>query len=301
MLTKYVADMMTAPAHSPVFGNPGDLGMTYEDVTFKTTDGVTLSGWLIDGGHDRLIIQTHFGVQCSRSGYTPEGKGMIKLWDREISFLRQAKHLVENGYSVLMYDMRHHGDSGPGTRDRIAWGSDEARDVIAAVDFITRHPVHGESAIGLLSICMGTSATVFAYGLEDGLSRYKNIKAMVSIQPLRYMNFTKAMGIPDFLSKRANRYNMARGGADLSRSFFEHAPRVPVPTLVVQNQNDPWTDLDSVEKFHDLLGGEKEMLWLDLSKKRAAAYDWLGERPQDWAGFFARHLSGTRKASRHAA
>jgi hypothetical protein len=44
MLAKYFADSMTKPGKSPVFGNPKDFGLEYEDVTFKAGDGVILSG-----------------------------------------------------------------------------------------------------------------------------------------------------------------------------------------------------------------------------------------------------------------
>ena len=96
---------------------------------------VTLRGWLIPGGTERVVVQSHFGVQCSRAGYTPKGKGLIKMWKEDISFLRQARHLHERGYTVLMYDMRNHGESDPGTCPWVSWGPEEARDVIAAVDF----------------------------------------------------------------------------------------------------------------------------------------------------------------------
>ncbi|WP_421701252.1 hypothetical protein [Aliiroseovarius sp.] len=38
---------------------------------------------------------------------------MGRLRKQDIKFLRQAKYLVEQGYSVLMYDMRGHGESFP--------------------------------------------------------------------------------------------------------------------------------------------------------------------------------------------
>ena len=76
MITKYLADMMTKSGQSPVFETPELYGLSYKDVTFKAEDGVTLSGWLIEGSSDKVIIQSHFGVQCSRAGFTPEGKGL---------------------------------------------------------------------------------------------------------------------------------------------------------------------------------------------------------------------------------
>ena len=87
MFGKMVSNLMIKPGNSPVFNHPKDFGLNYEDVEFQASDGVTLRGWLIKGGTDKVIIQSHFGVQCSRAGYTPKGKGMIKMWKADISFL----------------------------------------------------------------------------------------------------------------------------------------------------------------------------------------------------------------------
>ena len=83
MFGKMISDMMIKPGKSPVFETPDQYGLDYEDVTFKTDDGVTLSGWLVKGNTNKVIIQSHFGVQCSRSGFTVEGKGMMEksLWN----------------------------------------------------------------------------------------------------------------------------------------------------------------------------------------------------------------------------
>ena len=167
MFAKMVSNMMIKPGKSPVFGHPQDFGLAHEDVEFQASDNVTLRGWLIRGGSDKVIVQSHFGVQCSRSGYTPRGKGLIKMWQEDISFLRQAKHFVEQGHSVLMYDLRNHGNSDPGTCPWVSWGPEEAKDVIAAVDFISNHPDFPNASIGLLSICMGACSTTYAYGMGE--------------------------------------------------------------------------------------------------------------------------------------
>ena len=61
-------DSQVGKAH--VFETPDKYNLDYENVTFKTKDNVILSGWLIKGGNEKLIIQSHFGVQCSRRGFT---------------------------------------------------------------------------------------------------------------------------------------------------------------------------------------------------------------------------------------
>ncbi|WP_420547577.1 alpha/beta hydrolase family protein [Curvivirga sp.] len=290
MFSRMIADMMVAPSSSPVFNNPSDHDLSYSDVSFSTQDGVELSGWLIKGSKEKVIIQTHFGVQCSRSGYTPKDKGMIRPWKQDINFLRQAKTFVDQGYTVLMYDMRHHGNSGSGKNPWITWGEEEGRDVVAAVDFISNHPDYKQAKIGLMSICMGASASIWGFARKKGLANYPNIKAMILVQPLRYAVFAKKLGIPKFLAKSANKYNMKRGGADLFQSFFKYVSRVSVPTMVIQNTNDPWTNLEALESFYNQLPVEKEMMLIELEKNRFAAYDWIGVNADKYLPFFAKHM-----------
>lgn len=292
MLGKMVSNLMIKPGKSPLFNHPKDFGLEYDDVEFEASDGVTLRGWLINGGTEKVIIQSHFGVQCSRAGYTPKDKGIIKMWKEDISFLRQAKYLTDQGYTVLMYDMRNHGESDLGTCPWVSWGPEEGKDVIAAVDFITNHQDYDNASIGLLSFCMGASASTYAYGMGgEGLRAYENIKAMIAVQPLHYKEFVKAFGMPSILNKAGSKISFDRTGIDLyTKTFMPDVKQIPVPTLVVQNRNDPWTDLDFVQTFYDELQVEKEMLWLELSKKRAAAYDYLGTSPEFIDEFFGRYL-----------
>ena len=292
MFAKMVSDMMIKPGNAPVFGNPADFGLEFEAIEFQAEDGVTLRGWLIPGDSDKVIVQSHFGVQCSRSGYTPKGKGMIKMWPQDISFLRQARHLQDKGYTVLMYDLRNHGESDLGTIPWVTWGPEEAKDVVAAVDFVSNHSTYSKAKIGLLSICMGSSATTYAYGLgQAGLRDRKNIQAMIAVQPLHYKNFVKAFGMPSFLDAMGRKLSLERTGIDLNtKTFLTDAKHISVPTLVVQNRNDPWTDLAFVQAYHDALTVEKELLWLDLEKSRAASYEELGRAPERILGFFDRYL-----------
>ncbi len=291
MLGKFMSDLMIKPGKSPVYESPDKYNLEYEDVTFKTTDGVTLSGWLIKGGTDKVIIQSHFGVQCSRSGFTIEGKGMLEksLWASDIHFLNQAKYLAEAGYSVLMYDMRNHGNSEQ--TGWITWGKDERKDIVAAIEFIKKQEGYKNANIGLLSICMGQAASTFAFGLEPEMKKFKSIKAMISVQPLTYDYFVGAMGLPKFMVNAGSKYSKEKRNTDLTGdSFLPYVKDISVPTLVIQNQNDPMTDMDMVKQYYNDLTVEKEMLWLDLEKKRAAAYEWIGKNPEPILSWFDRYM-----------
>lgn len=292
MITGFLSNTIVKGGVAPLFDNPSEYGLEYEDVTFKTADGLTLSGWLVKGGTDKLIIQSHFGVQSCRAGFTPEGKGMVKLWKDKISFLKHVKYLVSKGYSVLMYDFRSHGNSEEAKGNWVSWGPQEAQDLLAAVKFVSEHPVYGSAQVGLLSICMGAAATTYAYGSGE-LQQYKNIKTMVAIQPMRYLDFVKALGLPGFLQRWVNQENSKRVGFDMpAKSFKEDVQKVSVPTLLVQNDQDEYLNKQSIDEYYASLKVEKEMLWLSgIGTKRAAGYDYLTKNPEKILYWFDRHIA----------
>ena len=292
MLINFLSNSIVKGGQAPVYDTPSDYGMEYEDVSFEAADGVKLSGWLIKGGTDKVIIQSHFGVQSSRSGYTPKGKGIPKMWQEDIPFLKHIKYLVDKGYSVFMYDFRNHGTSGTGTTEWVTWGPEEHKDVLAAVDFVSNHPDYKESNIGLLSFCMGAASSTYAFGKENGLANNEKIKAMIAIQPLRYPDFMSALGLDNFIGRWVTNRNNDRTKMDLTQvSFMPGVSSINVPTMLVQNSNDEYLNKQSIEEYYDALTVEKEMRWLDLeSTKRAAGYDYFTRNPEEFLIWFDKHV-----------
>ena len=60
--------------------------------------------------------------------------------------------------------------------------------------------------------------------------------------------------------------------------------------MVVQNKNDPWTEMGMVQDYYDALTVEKELKLLDIEKSRFAAYDKLGTHSADLLGWFDQHM-----------
>ncbi len=292
MISKFLADMATKSGNAPLFDNPKNYDLEYEDVHFTTEDGVGLSGWLINPGEDKVIIQNHFGIYCSRAGYTVEGKAFyMKAWPEDINFLKHIKVMADVGYTVLAYDLRNHGESGNGVKPRVCDGQEEYKDVMAAVKFISNHDDYKNAPIGLLSLCMGSSATVLNYGIEDGLENHPNIKAMVIIQPLYTGAWFENWNIPKFLINQSAKYSLKHGGIDFRKSPIDHFKHITVPTMIVQNENDPVTDMKFVKACYSELKVEKEMVWTSIDKNRLAGYADIAEHPEkmmEWFGKFVK-------------
>lgn len=166
-------------------------------------------------------------------------------------------------------------------------GKREAPDVPAAIRFLEQHPAYGSADIGILGICMGSAETTYSFGVEGGLAGRGNIKAFVAIQPALYPDMVAGMGLRGFIERRATALSSGRLGMDIATtSFLPDVPSIDVPTRVVQNRNDPWANAEFIERYYGALAVEdKDLMWLDLDKGRAAAYAHLGEHPEsilDW-------------------
>lgn len=117
-ISAYTAISLTKIPRIPLEDPPTSVGLIYEDVSFPSrVDGVTLRGWYIPGGDPSIIIVNG---------------GWRNRADSKIGTLDLTRDLVDNGYSVLLFDFRGRGESeGEG---RILTYTD--RDIGGAIDYL---------------------------------------------------------------------------------------------------------------------------------------------------------------------
>ena len=149
-----VADRFSRTERHPVDGPPEVAGATsYEDLTLMTADGVRLSGWYFPASRDRAVILIH-----GRNSNRIEWQGRNE---------RIASFLIASGYSVVMFDLRGHGNSAgdPRIGDRFTLGFLERRDVDTVVGFL-RGRGYAEDHIALLGISMGAASALGELALD---------------------------------------------------------------------------------------------------------------------------------------
>jgi fermentation-respiration switch protein FrsA (DUF1100 family) len=151
---------------------PDNYGLKYENVSFKTSDGIIIHGWL-------LRSEKANGTVIIGHGY-PFDKGNI---------LPVVKFLYPE-YNLLLYDHRYFGKSS----GKIStMGIKEVEDVKAAVDFVQER-FGKNKPIALYGFSLSASSMLMAKTKVNAIisdSAYANLENMVNhvykmFGPLRY-------------------------------------------------------------------------------------------------------------------
>ena len=128
---------------------PADLGVTPEEISFTTSDGLRLEGWFVP----------------SRNGAT------VIAFPGRTNPQAHARMLIRHGYGVLLFDRRGEGASD-GDPNLFGWDGD--RDVHAAVDYLRSRPDVDPDRIGAIGLSVGGEMLLEAAAESDAL------KAVVS-------------------------------------------------------------------------------------------------------------------------
>ncbi|MBN1313106.1 MAG: alpha/beta hydrolase [Anaerolineae bacterium] len=271
----------------PIVKTPQEYGMAYDDVRFKSIDGLTLSGWFIPaeandaaGKQSKVVIITH-PFPFNRHGFLAKNQGFPPLAWTDVDLLTTAQALHQAGYAVLMFDFRNHGKSD---RAITGVGLEEYKDVLGAIEYIRQLPPLNEPQIGFVSFCMGANATIVA--LSKGEELVEDIKFLVAVQPISASVFVRSYmkkvytPLSLFLIPIVDKLVQWRGGYALdAMSPLDYVKDLKVPTLYIQAREDPWTELSDIEGFYQATQAPKEFWWLEGKMKRFEAYNYVGKHP----------------------
>ncbi len=274
----------------PIVKTPAAYGMPFEDVAFPSSDGLKLKGWFIPASGDTqkpTLILTH-PLPFNRHGFLVKNQGLPPLFWTDVDLLKTAQALHQEGYPLLMFDFRNHGESEGGVT---GIGLNEYQDVLGAVQYVESR---GASHIGFVSFCMGANSTIVA--LSKGKERLSKVQFLVAIQPVSatvfFHCYLKNVYTPLslYLIPLVNLLVKWRGGhslEEMSPIHFVHD--IGVPTLYVQAREDPWTELSDITDFYNNTPGEKELWLIEGKMGRFDAYNYVGEHPKRILEFIQKH------------
>lgn len=125
---------------------PASFGLASEDVSFRSPDGVELRGWWVPApGAKGTVVMVH-GLNRTR-----------------IEMIRRVPFAHESGWNALVFDLRHHGESGG---SRTTFGTFEKEDVKAAARLARER---SPGPVVLWGVSLGGASVVLA-AAEDPLA-----------------------------------------------------------------------------------------------------------------------------------
>ncbi|KAK5324442.1 hypothetical protein LTR70_002889 [Exophiala xenobiotica] len=282
ILDRYAAGLKFS-ARAPIIHQPSEAGLKYEEIFFPSYDGVPLEGWFIPCHNStKLIICNH------PSGFTRAGHpSHLEPWRSifaatgntiEVNFVPDYRILHDAGYNVLTYDLRNFGQSGPANSGLLSGGKFEARDVIGSIIYARSRPDTEDMTIGLLSRCLGFTASLWAMHLFPKFFEDGNVRCLAGPQPISAIsamerNFERD-GVP--IKKMEQVDKVCR--VTTSFGIHELGPRQPakstsLPTFVYQVRDDAWTKPEDVQIIFDNMPvSEKKLHWIEGSTRRWDGY-----------------------------
>jgi alpha-beta hydrolase superfamily lysophospholipase len=118
---------------------PASFQLAFEDVAFRSADGVELRGWWVPAPAAKGTVVMAHGLNRSR-----------------IEMVRRAPFVHSEGWNALLFDLRHHGASGGATT---TFGAREKEDVKAAVRLARER---SPGPVVVWGVSLGAASVVFA-------------------------------------------------------------------------------------------------------------------------------------------
>ncbi len=250
----FVATQLTVPDRQPVERTPADEDLDFNEVSFESSDGFGLKGWWVPReDSSRAVVLVH-GLGASKSSQY---------------VLETASIYTQAGRSVLMIDLRGHGES---EGDRTSLGYQEVRDVRGALSWLEERGfepgevvLHGWS-MGAATVARAAPGTGVAAVVEE--SGYADLPLLLRDA------LPEHSGLPTFFNLGI--FLMAKLFLDFdpwavrpekdAKGLFEEA----VPFLIVHSPDDEAVPFEHARLFAEAY--PEARLWEVEGYDHVAAY-----------------------------
>jgi len=222
--------------HPPKFKSketPENYGLKYEEIRFKTKDGLRVAGWLIKGKKGTPTILVGHGYPFDKGNILPV-----------VTFLHPD-------YTLFLFDFRSFGESEGKVTTA---GAKEIEDVNAAVKYLkSRKDInHTFGAYGF-----SLSAATFL------MTEHTEIKAIVADSPYASINDV-INALYRYLGPL--KYPFVWTTRLLGKLFYgidtdKYVARVTVPTLLIHGSKDSQISVKNSQKIHET-NKELSELWI---------------------------------------
>ena len=238
-----------------------NLGTAYENVSFRTSDGLDLQGWYVPSKNGAAVI-----AFPGRSG--PRA---------------HARMLARHGYGVLLFDRRGEGESD-GDSNIFGWGGD--KDILGAIEFLKSRPDVEPGAIGGIGFSVGGELMLEAASKTEELAAVVSEGAgtrSLSGAMQEVHGFEKWMSMPNFVMQEASVAVFSNTAPP--PNLTDLAPKIEQPLFVIWAPNGG--DIEHMSReYYRLASGPKQIWAMPTAKHVKGIYDQPQEYERRVVGFF---------------
>ena len=239
VLTLIMGARAIMPPRLETFLTPKDIGLPYENIILKTSDGKKLRGWLIYSEKSNGIIICLHGYPANKS-----------------DILSVVEFLYPN-FSLLLFDFRAHGES----EGKVCYfGLKEYLDVESAIDFIKSDERTKNFKIGIWGYSFGGAVGIIS------ASKFNDIKCVVSDSsfanfPDMVKNYYKNLGPLKYIFSS---FSIFLGKYVFRSDFKLNSPEnfisnVKCPVLIIHSRNDEFVPFSHAQKLYERANQPKEI------------------------------------------
>lgn len=262
--------IFTGPQRRAVRPLPADFDFPTEQVSFAATDGVTLWGWFVPcAGSTRGAVLLH-------------GNGSTRS-----QMIARARWLRTQGYAVLLYDARGHGESGG---ERVSFGLLETRDLLGALDYVRSR---GATDIGCIGASQG-GATIALAAEQLRNVRWVVLEAVFPDLPLAMdRRFRHTLHLPGWFAGLLMRpiAEWRIGASAREIAPLKMVGRLKCPALILGGERDPYTTVEDTRALYAAAAGPKQ-LWLVPNAGHVDLYGAAGRNYEEHLAEFLKAATG---------
>lgn len=222
--------------------NPAAFNLQYEDVRLKSRGDLTdIAAWYVPSDENRRVIVLLHGRDASRTAGFDEGDTGVGHFTDFSAALHQA------GFSVMLIDLRGHGESGPG---QFSFGIRERNDVLAAVDWLAAKG-YQPGKIGILGLSLGSAAGIGAASEDSRIGALVSDSGFADLNPLIQAQWKAESGLPKIFLYSTLWMIRLRYGFDIktAKPVDEIGKIAPRPIFLIHCAEDELVPISHMEQL----------------------------------------------------
>lgn len=236
------AYIFTSPTNFINIYKPDNL--KHEAVSFETSDSITIKGWFFPKENSNKCIVLLHGFKANRMEPLP-----------------RVQMFLDNGFNVLIYDARGHGESEPALN---SVGFYEQEDLAAALKFVENKNI---TEIYCDGISQGGATIIYA--LSNG--KLKNVKGIILESVYNDMHTAIDNRFKEYTLLPADvagffmiKFAEDRLGVSVNQMKpCESIKEIDIPVLVMSGSEDSRTMKEDTEHLYQSCCSQKELIFFE--------------------------------------